>query len=45
VGFVLATSESDPEATAGLPRDARTVVMLKPFDLDRLARSVASVVG
>jgi CheY-like chemotaxis protein len=45
VGFVLATGESDPEATAGLPRDAQTVVMPKPFDLDRLARAVASVVG
>jgi CheY-like chemotaxis protein/tRNA A-37 threonylcarbamoyl transferase component Bud32 len=45
VGFVLATSESQSEMTAELPRDSRTVMMLKPFDLDRLARALASAIG
>jgi serine/threonine-protein kinase len=45
VGFVLATSESQSEMTAELPRDSRTVMMLKPFDLDRLARALASALG
>jgi serine/threonine-protein kinase len=45
VGFVLATSSADEEAASALPQSPRTVVMIKPFDLERLARSIASVVG
>jgi two-component system chemotaxis response regulator CheY len=45
VGIVLATSETAPELGAELPRDPRTVVMPKPFDLQRLAKSIASVVA
>jgi serine/threonine protein kinase len=45
VGFVLATSETDGESTAGLPQDGKTVVMPKPFDPDRLAEAVAAVAG
>jgi CheY-like chemotaxis protein len=45
VGFVLATSATDGDRTDGVPHDPRTVVMPKPFDLDRLARAIASVVG
>lgn len=45
VGFVLATSASDADATAALPRDPRTTVMPKPFDLGALAAAVATVLG
>jgi serine/threonine protein kinase len=45
VGFVLATSETDADSTAGLPTDSRTTVMPKPFDPHRLAQSVLAVVG
>ena len=45
VGFVLATSETGPETTAALPQDARTTVMLKPFDVQSLTRSLTSVAG
>jgi serine/threonine protein kinase len=45
VGFVLATSETDTESTAGLPRDNKIIVMPKPFDTDRLAKSVMAVAG
>lgn len=45
IGFVLATSETSSELMAQFPQDARTVVMPKPFDLDRLSRSIASVAG
>ena len=45
VGFVLATSERQPELMAGFPGDARTVVMPKPFDLARLTQAIASVTG
>ena len=45
VGFVLATSGSGSELMAGFPQDARTVVMPKPFDLDRLSQAIASVVA
>jgi CheY-like chemotaxis protein/tRNA A-37 threonylcarbamoyl transferase component Bud32 len=45
VGFILATSESQSEITAELPRDAWTVVMVKPFDLERLGRSIAKVIA
>jgi two-component system chemotaxis response regulator CheY len=44
VGFVLATSETDGTASQ-LVQDARTTVMVKPFDLARLSQCVASVVG
>jgi CheY-like chemotaxis protein len=45
VGFVLATSATDAELTEGPAHDPRTAVMLKPFDLDRLGRAIASVLG
>jgi serine/threonine protein kinase len=45
VGFVLVTSETGPETTAALPQDARTVVLLKPFDVEGLTRSLTAVVG
>jgi two-component system chemotaxis response regulator CheY len=45
VGFVLATSETNSETLANLPKDERTVVMPKPFDLDRLSESIKKVVG
>jgi serine/threonine protein kinase len=44
VGFILATSATDAETT-DLPRGPRTEVVVKPFDLDRFARSIAAVVG
>jgi serine/threonine-protein kinase len=43
IGFVLATSETSSELMAQFPQDSRTAVMPKPFDLDRLSRSIASV--
>jgi serine/threonine protein kinase len=45
VGFLLATSESDAESTAGLPQDPRTTILRKPFDLARLRQSIAAVVA
>jgi CheY-like chemotaxis protein len=45
VGFVLATTGSGSELMAGFAKDARTVVMPKPFDLDRLTKAIASVTG
>ncbi|QDU21975.1 protein kinase domain-containing protein [Urbifossiella limnaea] len=44
VGFVLATSEADGQAPGAVPTSPRVVVMPKPFDAERLARSVAAVV-
>jgi serine/threonine-protein kinase len=43
-GFVLATSATDGEQIEGVPHDPRTVVMPKPFDLDKLARAISAVV-
>jgi eukaryotic-like serine/threonine-protein kinase len=43
VGFVLATSEANPEFMAGLPAGPRTVVVPKPFDLARLTQVIAAV--
>ncbi len=45
VGFVLLTSESDADATAGLPHDSRTAIVIKPFDSKRLGEAVAAVQG
>jgi hypothetical protein len=45
VGFVLATSEADAQGPGAIPESPRVIVMPKPFDPDRLARSIASVVG
>jgi CheY-like chemotaxis protein len=45
IGFVLATSGTDSELTARIPRDPRTTVMPKPFDLARLAQAIAAVVA
>ncbi len=44
VGFVLATSEADTQEAGAVPTSPRVVVMQKPFDPDRLARSIAAVV-
>jgi CheY-like chemotaxis protein len=43
IGFVLATSGTDSELTARIPRDPHTVVMPKPFDLARLAQAIITV--
>jgi CheY-like chemotaxis protein len=45
VGFVLATSEADALETGAVPSDPRVAIMPKPFDPERLARSIAAVVG
>jgi serine/threonine protein kinase len=45
VGFVLATSEADSQEPGAIPESPRVVVMPKPFDPERLARSIAAVVG
>lgn len=45
IGFILATSETESDLAAGLPHDARTVVMPKPFDPERLAQSIARATG
>jgi serine/threonine-protein kinase len=44
-GFILATSESDTGEAGDLPDSPRVVLVPKPFDLSRLARSLAAVVG
>jgi CheY-like chemotaxis protein len=43
-GFVLATSEADAQEPGSVPTGPRVTVMPKPFDPDRLARSIAAVV-
>jgi serine/threonine-protein kinase len=45
IGFVLATSEADTQEPGAIPHSPRVVLMPKPFDLERLARAIASVVG
>jgi serine/threonine-protein kinase len=45
VGFIVATSETDNDEAGAIPDSPRVVVMPKPFDLDRLARSIAAVTG
>jgi hypothetical protein len=45
IGFVLATSEADTQESGALPDNPRVVRMPKPFDAQRLARSIAAVVG
>lgn len=45
LGFVLATSEADAQESGSVPTSPRVTVMPKPFDPDRLARSIAAVVG
>lgn len=45
VGFVLATSDADTVTPGTLPASPRVAVMPKPFDPDRLARSIAAVVA
>jgi hypothetical protein len=45
IGFVLATSEADALETGAVPYNPRVVLMPKPFDPERLARSIAAVVG
>jgi hypothetical protein len=45
VGFVLATSEADSQEPGAIPESPRVVVMPKPFDPQRLARVIATVVG
>ncbi len=45
IGFVLATSEADADATAAVPQSPRVVLMPKPFDLQRLERAIGAVVG
>jgi len=44
VGFVLATSAADEQEPGAVPTSPRVVVMPKPFDPERLARSIAAVV-
>jgi CheY-like chemotaxis protein len=44
-GFVLATSEADAQEPGSVPTSPRVTVMPKPFDPDRLARSIAAVVN
>ena len=44
VGFVLATSAADTQEPGAVPTSPRVVVMPKPFDPERLARSIAAVV-
>jgi two-component system chemotaxis response regulator CheY len=43
-GFVLATSEADNQEPGAVPDNPRVALMPKPFDLERLARSIAAVV-
>jgi serine/threonine protein kinase len=43
-GFVLATSEADTQEPGAVPDNPRVALMPKPFDLERLARSIAAVV-
>jgi two-component system, chemotaxis family, chemotaxis protein CheY len=45
IGFVLATSESDSEQAASLLHFPRMVLMPKPFDIARLARSIEEAAG
>ena len=45
VGFVLATSEANPELMAGLPAGPRIAIVPKPFDLARLTQVIAAVTG
>jgi CheY-like chemotaxis protein/tRNA A-37 threonylcarbamoyl transferase component Bud32 len=45
VGFVLATSEAEAKEPGTMPISSRVVVMPKPFDPQRLAESIAAVVG
>jgi CheY-like chemotaxis protein len=45
MGFVLATSESDAQEPGAVPDSPRVVLMPKPFDPERLARSITAVVG
>jgi len=45
VGFILATSETDSAMLGLLPKDARTAVMSKPFDLAALTRSISAVIA
>jgi serine/threonine protein kinase len=42
VGFVLMTSESDTSLTQDLLKDPLTIVLIKPFDLNRLAQSITA---
>jgi serine/threonine protein kinase len=42
VGFVLMTSESDTSLTQDLLNDPLTIVLIKPFDLNRLAQSITA---
>lgn len=44
IGFVLATSEADTQEPGAVPDSPRVVLMPKPFDPQRLARSIALVV-
>jgi len=45
VGFVLATSEADTQEHGSIPDSPRVTLMPKPFDPQRLAQSIATVVG
>jgi two-component system chemotaxis response regulator CheY len=45
VGFILATSGSEPEQLEAFRQDARTVLLPKPFNLEQLTLAVAQVTG
>ncbi|MCI0699864.1 MAG: protein kinase [Planctomycetia bacterium] len=45
VGFILATSEAESEEAGALPDSHRVVRMLKPFDPQKLAESIAHAIG
>jgi CheY-like chemotaxis protein len=45
VGFVLATSEADGPGGGAVPDSPRVDLVHKPYDLERLARSIATVAG
>jgi serine/threonine protein kinase len=45
VGFILASSEADSDATGAFARHPRNVLMPKPFDLHKLAEALACATG
>jgi two-component system chemotaxis response regulator CheY len=45
MGFILASSESDSDPSGTLARNPRSVLLPKPFDLRRLAQSLAQATG
>ncbi len=44
-GFVLMSSESDTSQAAAMQGHARSVLLMKPFDLKQLAQSIAAATG